>query len=301
MASPGPRRRSFAGRLLLLLLAAGTALAAAGIAVETTLPDVRPLARRAPARTALMREREAEAARQGRRLQVDQRWVPYARISPLLRRAVLIAEDDAFFAHGGLDWREIRASARRNLEAGRVVRGGSTITQQLAKNLYLGSARTPLRKLREVLLALKLERTLSKRRIFELYLNLIEWGDGIYGAEAAARGHFGVSAEELTPRQAVLLAAAIINPRRYSVQSPGPRIEGRAARIAGRMLRRGFLTEPEYQAAIGRGIEPRPWWRFWERAPSAPPDSLGAPGDSLAPPEDSLPLPEGASADTVEA
>src|SRR5437870_8959931 len=190
-----------------------------------------------------MRAREAEARRLGAPSDIDFRFVPYDRISALLRRAVLVAEDDAFFQHGGLDWNEIGASARRDLERRSFVRGGSTITQQLARNLYLGEERTLTRKLKEIVLALRIERAVSKRRIFELYLNLIEWGDGIYGAEAAARRYFGVSAHELSPRQAALLAAVIVNPRRYSPLEPGRRIERRMRMILGRMWRRGFLSE----------------------------------------------------------
>ena len=213
-------------------------------AIDASTYPVRQLATHIPVRTALMRER-------GELTPVDRRWVPYERISPLLRRAVLVAEDDAFFTHGGLDWNEIQASARRNLETGRVVRGGSTITQQLARNLYLGDARTVSRKLKEVFLALRIERALSKRRIFELYLNLIEWGDGIYGIEAAAQRYFGVPASDLTPREAVLLAAVIINPRRFSPLEPSRRIEHRVRVIAGRLKRRGDLDEVAYALAIG--------------------------------------------------
>src|SRR6185295_10167147 len=191
--------------------------------------------RTAPRRTSMMRAREAEARRRHQPYRVDQRWVSYESISPLLRRAVLIAEDDAFFSHDGFDWDEMRQAARTNLKRGHVVRGGSTITQQLAKNLYLGEERSLLRKLKEMILAVRIERALTKRRIFELYLNLIEWGDGIYGAEAAARRHFGVSAAELNARQAALLAAVIINPRRYSPETPGRRIERRMRLILSRM------------------------------------------------------------------
>src|SRR5437867_5472996 len=212
------------------------------VVASSGLPRVDDLASHVPARTSLMRAREKEARRQGRPYQVEQRWVPYERISPFLRRAVLIAEDDAFFSHGGLDWDQLGEAARQNLKKGRVVRGGSTITQQLAKNLYLGEERTWLRKLKEIILAVRLERALSKRRILELYLNLIEWGDGIYGAEAAARRYFDVSASELSARQALLLAAVIINPRRYSPLEPSRRIERRVALIASRMRRRGYLS-----------------------------------------------------------
>jgi monofunctional biosynthetic peptidoglycan transglycosylase len=198
-----------------------------------------------------MQQRAREAAAKGRTARVDQRWVPYARVSPLLRHAILVAEDDAFFAHGGLDWDEIREAARRDLERRRVVRGGSTITQQLAKNVFLGDERTLWRKLTEAFLALRLERALGKRRIFELYLNLIEWGDGIYGAEAAARRYFGVPASDLNPREAVLLAAVIINPRRYSPLHPSRRIERRAKMIARRLARRGVLSAADLAQAIG--------------------------------------------------
>ena len=208
------------------------------------------LARTAPQSTAMMRQRAAEAARSGRALRIDQRWVPYDRISPMLRRAVLVAEDDAFFEHGGFDWNEINASMRANLEKHRVVRGGSTITQQLARNLFLGDGRNPTRKLTEAFIAMRLERTLGKRRIFELYLNLIEWGDGVFGIEAASRHDFGVSAAGLNARQAVLLAAVIINPRRFSVSAPTSRIQRRARIIASRLRRRGLLPGVEYELAI---------------------------------------------------
>ena len=269
--------------LAVLLLGAGAALVVES-ATRAGAFDVARLARAVPVRTALMRQREAAAKRHGRRLRVRQSWVPYDRISPLLRRAVLTAEDDAFYQHGGLDWNELRDAARRNLEQGRVVRGGSTITQQLAKNLFLGDERTLTRKLTEMFLALRLERALSKRRIFELYLNLIEWGDGVYGAEAAARRYFGVSAAELSPRQAVLLAAVIINPIRYSVLDPPRRIEHRVRMIATRMRRRGALSEAEYDQALGLPPPaPTP-----DTGAAPPPDSTavpgGAPGDTLSPP-----------------
>ena len=261
--------------LAVLLLGGAVALVVLS-AARAGLYDVARLERAVPARTALMLERRAEAARRGRPWHVRQSWVPYERISPLLRRAVLVAEDDAFYQHGGLDWNELKAAARRDLEERRVVRGGSTITQQLAKNLFLGSHRTVTRKLTEVFLALRMERTLSKRRIFELYLNLIEWGDGVFGAEAAARRYFGVSAADLSPRQALLLAAVIINPHRYPVLDPPRRIERRVRMIASRMRRRGALDEAQYDQALG--LPP----------PAPPPDSSGAagvtPGEPLSPP-----------------
>ena len=249
----------------------GLILLAVQAAWDASVFDLGPLSTRAPQRTALMRERVDQARQDGRRLAIDQRWVPYGSISPLLRRAVLIAEDDAFFSHAGLDWNGIRDAARKNLEAGRVVRGGSTVTQQLAKNLYLGEERTPVRKLREVFLALRLERTLSKRRIFELYLNLIEWGNGIFGAEAAARRYFGVPASELNPRQACLLAAMITRPRRESPLHPSRRLERRVRMIATRLHQRGVLDDGQYEVALGRAPVERSLfdWLFG-RSPTPP-------------------------------
>jgi monofunctional glycosyltransferase len=264
--------RRLAGRLavtvgLVLLLSLAWALVHGGTW------DVRPLARSMPGQTALMRERIAEAEHNGRHATVERRWVAYGRIAPLLRRAVLVAEDDAFYAHGGLDWDEIRASAQRDLADWRIVRGGSTITQQLAKNLFLGSARTPWRKLEEMVVAVRLERALTKRRIFELYLNVIEWGEGVYGAEAGARHWFGVPADALTPRQAVALAAMITNPRHESPVAPSRHLRARMRMIASRLRRRGVLDAAQYADVLG--LPP----------PVAAPDTARpyAPADTLPP------------------
>jgi monofunctional biosynthetic peptidoglycan transglycosylase len=242
-------RRVWIAAGVLALVGLGGWLLVVGVAAG--LPQPGDLATRNPIQTEVMRQRVDEAADHGRRLRIDRVWVPYERISPLLRRAVLIAEDDAFFSHDGLDWDEIGQSARANLRAGRVVRGGSTITQQLAKNLWLGDRRTLTRKLAEMILALRLERALTKRRIFELYLNEIEWGNGVFGIGAAARHWFGTDAGGLTPRQAAYLAAVIINPRRYSPIDPNRRIERRANMILSRMHRRGFLDDVAYAQALG--------------------------------------------------
>ena len=210
-----------------------------------TLPDVRALKREPPATTAFRELRAEQAADEGRTLKMQHRWVSYDRISPHLKRAVTVAEDSAFWDHEGLDFDEIRASLEVNWMRGEFARGASTITQQLAKNLYLSPSRNPYRKVRELLITRRLEAELSKRRIFELYLNLIEWGDGIWGAEAAARAHFGVSAAALTPAQAAMLAGAIINPRVYSPSRPNARLLRRQALILRRM---GTVTPPDTPA-----------------------------------------------------
>lgn len=208
-----------------------------------TLPDVRPLRSQTPATTAFMRMRSAQAAAAGKSTAISQRFVRYGRISPLLVRAVLVAEDSAFFAHEGVDYDELKESIEVNLERGQLVRGASTITQQLAKNLYLSSSRNPYRKVTELLITRRLEAELSKTRILELYLNLIEWGDGIWGAEAAAQRYFGVPASDLSAEQAALLAGAIINPRVYSPARPNARLLRRQQIILGRMERKTAPVE----------------------------------------------------------
>ncbi len=209
-------RRIALGRLIVLAaLLTGLWLAGIVVAWLVTLPDVSALATRNPSTTALMRARAEEARAAGRRARPAWIWVPRSRISPHLQRAVIVSEDAGFYTHHGFDWKGIRDAAVRNLEAGEIEAGGSTITQQLAKNLYLSSERTWWRKLHEALIVWALERRLSKPRILELYLNVVEWGDQVYGAEAAARHHFGKSARELTPEEAALLAAILPSPRRY--------------------------------------------------------------------------------------
>ena len=203
--------------------------------VYLTLPDVRYLARTNPTTTAFMQLREAEAAREGKTIRHVHRWVPYSRISQNLKRAVLVAEDDAFWDHEGVDFEQLRQSIEVNLQRGQAVRGASTITQQLAKNLYLSPSRDPLRKLRELIIARRLEAALPKARILEIYLNVIEWGDGIWGAEAAARTYFRTSAAALSADQAALLAAAIINPRVLNPGRPNARLTRRQRLIRGRM------------------------------------------------------------------
>ena len=182
-----------------------------------------------------MQLRAQEARDAGRRVRAVQQWVRYGRISPHLIRAVLVAEDDAFWQHEGVDFEQLQESLEVDWARGRLVRGGSTITQQLAKNLYLSPSKNPVRKLRELLIARRLEAELPKSRILELYLNVIEWGDGIYGAESAARTYFHSSAAALGPAQAAQLAAAIVNPRTMNPARPTARLLRRQQLILRRM------------------------------------------------------------------
>lgn len=168
-----------------------------------------------PDSTAFMRSRveRLRESEPGARLQYQ--WVPYQRMSVYLKRAVIAAEDARFVEHDGFDWDGIRKAYEKNLREGEVVAGGSTITQQLAKNLFLSGDRTWWRKAQEAAITVMIELIMDKRRILELYLNVIEWGDGVFGAEAAAYYHFGMTAAELGPEQAARLAAMVPSPRRY--------------------------------------------------------------------------------------
>src|ERR1700730_18230489 len=200
-----------------------------------TLPDVRSLASSNPPTTAFMDLRDREARAAGKAPRREQRWVRYHRTSPSLKRTVLVAEDAAFWQHDGVDYAELQKSIELDWTRGQLLRGASTITQQLAKNLYLSPSRNPLRKLRELIIARRLEAELKKARILELYLNVIEWGDGIYGVEAAAQTYFGTPASSLGPAESALLAGAIINPRLLTPAHPNPRLARRQQLIMSRM------------------------------------------------------------------
>ena len=183
----------------------------------STIPfwSIASLNRENPLGTALMNQRQQEANDKGQSLKIIQHWVPLSKIPKHARNAILVAEDGTFYSHGGVDWHEVWESAKTNMENGRVVRGASTITQQVAKNLYLSTAKTPMRKFKEVIIAFMLEEQLNKRRILEIYMNIIEWGNGIFGIEAASQIYFKTSASRLTRDQAVRLAAVIPSPLRY--------------------------------------------------------------------------------------
>jgi monofunctional biosynthetic peptidoglycan transglycosylase len=219
-------------RLTMILAAVGCGYAAY---LYLTLPDVRPLAKANPATTAFIELRAREARTRGEAPRRIQRWVSYGRISPHLTRAVLVAEDGKFWRHEGIDFEQLRESMEVNIERREFARGASTITQQLAKNLYLSPSKNPIRKVRELLIARRLEAELTKQRILELYLNVIEWGDGVYGAEAAARTHLGKSSAELGPQESALLAAAIVNPRLLNPGRPTARLRRRQQMILRRM------------------------------------------------------------------
>jgi monofunctional biosynthetic peptidoglycan transglycosylase len=229
-------------RALLILLAA----LLAWLAFEfVTFPDVTELKSAPPKTTAFMELRRKELRAAGKSDALEWRWVPYARISPYLRRGVLVAEDNSFYEHKGVDTEGMKEALEKNLKKRRLTSGGSTITQQLAKNLYLSPSRNPLRKIREYFIARSLEKHLTKKRILEIYLNVVEMGERVYGAEAASRHYFDKSASSLTTREAALLAGCLPNPRVMNPGSPNKRLRARQRMILSRMRRWGYMLERE--------------------------------------------------------
>ena len=188
-----------------------------------------------PRETAFMAQRLAELREKNPAATIRTQWVPYARISNHLKRAVIAAEDAKFVDHSGFDWEGIAKAREKNLQKGRVVAGGSTITQQLAKNLFLSPSKSWLRKGEEAIIAAMLEAILSKQRIYEIYLNVIEWGNGVFGAEAAARRYYNLSAAQLSAEQAARLAAMVPSPRRFERNPGSEYMDGRVATILARM------------------------------------------------------------------
>jgi monofunctional biosynthetic peptidoglycan transglycosylase len=192
-------------------------------------------AQEAPAETAFMERRLEQLRAKNPKATLRHQWVPYARMSEELKRAVIAAEDAKFIDHEGFDWEAIQKAMEKNERKGKLVSGASTISQQLAKNLFLSGERSWLRKAEEAMITAMLEQAMSKRRILELYLNFVEWGEGVFGAEAAARHHFGVPAQALDAEQAAWLAAILPSPRRYQRGQRTPYLEERIATIRSHM------------------------------------------------------------------
>ena len=250
------------------------------------LPDVRPLKTQNPRETSFMRLKEAQAAKAGKKVTRRMQWARWDEISDNLKHAVLVAEDDMFYAHKGVNWETTREAFRFNLGKKKFARGGSTITQQLARNLYLSPSKNPLRKIKEYLIARRLERELGKRRIFELYLNVAEWGKGIYGAQAASLAYFGRTADTLTPEEAAALAAVLPSPRRYDPLKDSRFMRGRKSTIVARMRASGYLPDEEET-----GTEEGPDEELFDAAASsAAPAGAGTEGPEPAPAADPGPL-----------
>ncbi len=210
-----------------------------------TFPNIDGLKTGFPKTTAFMEIRRAELRSEGKDDTLQYTPVPYNRISPYLRRGVLVAEDNSFYEHSGVDTQAMREAFERDWKRKQITHGGSTITQQLAKNLYLSPSRNPLRKVREYFIAMALERHLTKKRILELYLNVVEMGERVYGAEAASQFYFHKPAAALTPREAALLAGCLPNPQVMVASSPNKRLRARQKMILARLRRWGYLAESE--------------------------------------------------------
>lgn len=211
-----------------------------------------------------MEYREKASREKRKRFRTDQKWVSFSKISPYLVKAVLIAEDDKFWAHEGFDYEAIQKALEKDLKAKKFKSGGSTITQQLARNLYLSPEKSLIRKISEAVITYRMEKVLSKKRILELYLNVAEWGDGIFGAEAASRHYYGKSSSELIPEEAARLAAVLPNPRRYNPAGDQRYVINRSNLIYSIMVQRGIVI-PEYQEVT-------------ESLESSPPEEPVSPG-----------------------
>jgi len=278
-------RRLLARALLLTILAVGSLAAYVWWGVPSARA-VRALVHEDPKETSVMRQREREAARRGQKLGRVQSLVPLPRISRHLIHAVVTAEDGKFFDHEGFDWEAIRQSAEKDWKEKRFARGGSTITQQLAKNLFFTTYKSPIRKLREFFAARRLEQELSKPRILELYLNVIEWGPGLYGCEAAARRYYGKSAAALDESEAAGLAAMIPAPRSLNPLVAPRRHAAAQRRVLWLMAQAGYLKnalgavpakEPP-KVAVEEDAEPEP-----ETTPEPRPEPTPTPTVSPSP------------------
>ncbi|MGQ5524613.1 monofunctional biosynthetic peptidoglycan transglycosylase [Chitinimonas sp. PSY-7] len=188
-----------------------------------------------PSDTAFMDQQLTALRQDNAEAELKHKWVPYTQISPSLKRALVASEDAKFLEHEGFDWEGIQTAWEKNMKKGRIAAGGSTISQQLAKNLFLSGRRSYLRKLEEAAITLMLEAVMDKRRIFEIYLNVIEWGNGVFGAEAAARHYYQTSAANLGAAQAAKLAAMVPNPRYYDKNRNARGLNRKAAIIERRM------------------------------------------------------------------
>jgi monofunctional biosynthetic peptidoglycan transglycosylase len=212
-------------------------------------PDVSKLKKVNPKKTSFMEYRENQWQSKGKKLTIQKRWVSLPNISPYLVKAIIIAEDDKFWSHRGFDVDAIQKALEKNIEKGKFKFGGSTISQQLVKNLYLTPAKNPVRKLKEAIITWRVEQTISKRRILELYLNVVEWGNGIFGAEMASQRYFGKPAALLTAEEAAKLAAILPNPIRFKVDGTSKYTERRAQIIYNIMVKRGIVI-PDYEEVI---------------------------------------------------
>ncbi len=241
--------KAFAGILLaLLVLDIGSAF---------VYPNVSKYGKYNPRMSSMMEYRIRQIRAEGKKIHIIRKWVPFSRISPYVVKAVLIAEDDKFWHSSGFDIEGMEAALEKDIKTHRLKAGGSTIIQQLAKNLFLTPSRNPVRKLKEAILTWRMDRALSKRRILELYLNYAEWGHGIFGIEAASRHYYGIPASALNPEQAAKLATVLPNPNIYSPTRPDRYVRRRSTIIYRIMVKRGIVM-PDYEEAMNPAKEKTP-------------------------------------------
>ena len=225
---------------------------AGGLYIYIGLPDVQDLQTQNPATTALIEYRTGQAKGSNKLFDVRQHWVDFDNIPQMLKDSVRISEDAAFYQHGGVDLTELKESIKKNWEKGKYARGGSTITQQLAKNLYLSTHKSMLRKIKEYFIARRLEAHLSKDRIFHLYLNVIEMGPGIFGVQAASNYYFNKDVNELDLEEIVRLTAIIPRPLKTDPRAESAWLKWKAAWILDALKRYQYIRDDEHQAVIQR-------------------------------------------------
>jgi monofunctional biosynthetic peptidoglycan transglycosylase len=239
--TPKIRRRKILKWTFLIILS----VLILGISCSLVFPNISRLKKEAPKTTEFMKYRQEMSRKAGKNPAIAYTWMPLDKISPYLVQAVVVSEDDKFWSHEGLDFEAIKIALKKDIKNKTWRYGGSTITQQLAKNLFLSPSKNPIRKLREVILTWRLESSLSKKRILELYLNVVEWGTGIFGAEAASQRYYGKPASDLSLREADHLAVVLPSPRRYNPLSGSDYIEDRAREVLDIMVKRGIVAPEE--------------------------------------------------------
>ena len=215
-----------------------------------SLPEVENLKKHNPKTTSFIEMRKQQAKKAGKKLRIRQRWIRFSSIPKHFKQAVRITEDASFYRHKGIDFDELKESIKKDFESGTLKRGGSTITQQLAKNLYLSSEKSFIRKIKEYLIARRLEEALSKNRIFHLYLNVIEFGRGVFGVQAAARYYFGCNAADLSLEQMIRLAAIIPRPLRTNPKKNSRWLLWKSNWILKKLKKYKYISEPEYQQVL---------------------------------------------------
>ncbi len=245
-------------RILLSILFVIVLMLAVYIMIQISIPDVNPLINNNPSTTALMEQRKEEAKEVGKKIRIRQQWVSFGQIPKLLKKTVRISEDANFYFHEGIDLDELKESIKKNWEKGEFARGASTITQQLAKNLYLSTEKSIWRKVKEFFITRELESTLSKNRIFHLYLNVIEYGRGIFGVAAASRYYFGKSASELNDEEIIRLTAVIPKPLSVRPDQNSKWLLWRCRWITGKLLLYKYIEDAKHDSLMTLFSPPEP-------------------------------------------